>query len=40
MLEKHFTKVLHLKTDMFFNGCFIMFVNTINGKEGILRLKA
>lgn len=25
---------------MFFNGCFIMFVNMINGKEGILRLKA
>lgn len=24
---------------MFFNGCF-MFVNMINGKEGILRLKA
>lgn len=33
-------KSITLKKDMFFNSCFIMFVNMLNGKEGILRLKA
>lgn len=33
-------KSITFKNRYVFNGCFIIFVNMINGKEGILRLKA